>query len=79
LPKLNITNDPELHRLAEHVCNSLLVDPKELRTSDTVRVETAKKAAEIVARMNGYMVATCPVSVQREQAEAARAGKQGAA
>ena len=55
LPKLNVTNDPELDRLAEQVRNSLLVDPKELRQSDSRRAETAKAAAEIAQHMAGYM------------------------
>ncbi len=57
LPKLNITNDPELERLAEQVRASLLVDPKELRQSDSTRTQTAKTAAEIASRMAGYMAA----------------------
>ena len=55
LPKLNVTNDPELERLAEQVRTSLLVDPKELRKSETVRSETAKAAAAIAQHMAGYM------------------------
>jgi len=55
LPKLNITNDPELERLGSQVRASLLVDPKELRLSECVRAETAKAAAEIAQRMAGYM------------------------
>src|SRR6185312_17333824 len=55
LPKLNITNDPELERLANRVRASLLVDPKELRTSESVRNETAKAAADIAQHMAGYM------------------------
>ncbi len=55
LPKLNITNDPELDRLAEHVRTSLLIDPKELRKSDAIRAETAKVAASIAQHMAGYM------------------------
>jgi hypothetical protein len=57
LPKLNITKDPELERLSEQVRDSLLVDPKELRQSDSARIETANKAAEIASRMAGYMAA----------------------
>jgi hypothetical protein len=57
LPKLNITKDPELERLSEQVRTSLLVDPKELRQSDSARIETANKAAEIASRMAGYMAA----------------------
>jgi hypothetical protein len=33
LPKLNVTGDPELERLAAQVRASLLVDPQELRKS----------------------------------------------
>ena len=55
LPKLNVTSDPELDRLAEQVRTSLLVDPKELRKSDAVRAETAKAAAAIAQHMAGYM------------------------
>jgi hypothetical protein len=55
LPKLNITNDAELERLAEQVRTSLLVDPKELRKSESARAETAKAAAVIAQHMAGYM------------------------
>ena len=55
LPKLNVTNDPELDRLAEQVRTSLLIDPKELRKSDAVRAETAKAASAIAQQMAGYM------------------------
>jgi len=44
LPKLNVTGDPELERLAADVRASLLVDPQELRESESVRNETAKAA-----------------------------------
>jgi hypothetical protein len=57
LPKLNITNDPELERMAEQVKNSLLVDPNSLRRSESVRVETAKAATAIAQHMAGYMAA----------------------
>ena len=55
LPKMNITQDPELERLAEQVRSSLLVDPKELRESESVRSKTADAAAAIAQRMAGYM------------------------
>ena len=55
LPKLNVTADLELERLAAQVRASLLVDPKELRQSESVRSETAKAAAAIAQRMAGYM------------------------
>jgi hypothetical protein len=56
LPKLNVTKDPELDRLADEVRQTLLVDPGELRKSEAIRMETAKAAAAIVARMRGYMI-----------------------
>jgi hypothetical protein len=55
LPKLNITDDPELERMAEQVKNSLLIDPNSLRKSESIRVETAKAAAAIAQHMVGYM------------------------
>lgn len=58
LPKLNVTHDPELDRLADRVRASLLFDPQELRESDSIRAETAKRAAEISRMMAGYMAAT---------------------
>ena len=57
LPKLNVTHDPELERLAAEVRCSLLVDPKELRASESVRAETARAAAAIADRMATYMSA----------------------
>jgi hypothetical protein len=55
LPKLNVTGDPELERLAAQVRASLLVDPQELRESELVRSETAKNATAIAQRMAAYM------------------------
>lgn len=55
LPKLNVTADPELDRLTQEVRAALLVDPQELRQSATKRSDTARAAAEIAARMSGYM------------------------
>jgi hypothetical protein len=55
LPKLNVTGDPELERLTAQVRTSLLVDPQELRKSESVRTETAKAATAICQRMAGYM------------------------
>ena len=57
LPRLNMMHDPELERLAEEARSSLLVDPKELRASESVRNETAKAAAAIAERMKTYMSA----------------------
>src|SRR5215472_14292697 len=55
LPKLNVTADPELERLGAEVRASLLVDPQELRKSESVRNETAKAANAISARMAAFM------------------------
>jgi hypothetical protein len=72
LPKLNVTNDPELERLSDQVRASLLIDPKELRQSDSVRTETAKAAADIASRMAGYMAAcSAPIFASAEHAEVA--------
>lgn len=55
LPKLNVTGDPELERLAAQVRTSLFVDPQELRKSELIRTETGKEATAIAARMAAYM------------------------
>lgn len=55
LPKLNIAGDTELDRMASEVRRALVVDPKELRKSETARSETAKAAVDIVQRMAAYM------------------------
>jgi hypothetical protein len=55
LPKLNVTGDMELERLAAQVRASLLVDPQELRNSELVRTETVRTASEITKRMAAYM------------------------
>ena len=55
LPKLNVTGDPELERLAAQVRASLLVDPQELRKSEAIRNETAKTASAICDRMAAFM------------------------
>jgi hypothetical protein len=67
MPKLNVTGDPELERLTAEVRASLVVDPKDLRKSDTVRADTAKAAAAIAQHMAGYMVGYQP-SAAREAA-----------
>ncbi len=55
LPKLNVTGDAELERLAAEVRASLLVDPQELRKLDSVRTEIAKNASAIASRMAAYI------------------------
>jgi hypothetical protein len=55
MPRLNVTGDPELERLTAQVRASLLVDPAELRRSESVRTDTAMKAARIARQMSAYM------------------------
>ncbi len=55
LPKLNIAGDTELDRMAGEIRRSLVVDPKELRKSETMRADTAKAAVDIAQRMAAYM------------------------
>ncbi len=55
LPRLNITNDIELERMAAEVRSSLVLDPEELRKSESARTDNARAAAEIAARMAAYM------------------------
>jgi len=76
LPKLNVTRDPELDRLAEQVRASLLVDPQGLRQSDSVRTETAKRAAEIASKMAGYMAGNLCPSLRRGQSRRGRVNRQ---
>lgn len=49
LPALNITGDQELNRVAEEV-RTLLVAPDRLRQDETLRSQTADRAAEILAK-----------------------------
>ena len=55
LPKLNVTGDLQLEQLAAQVRASLMVDPQELRKSESVRIEAARKASAICDRMAAYM------------------------
>jgi hypothetical protein len=55
LPKLNIAGDTELDRMAVEIRRSLVVDPQELRKSETIRSDTAKAAVDIAQRMAAYM------------------------
>jgi hypothetical protein len=60
LPKLNIAGDTELDRMASEVRKTLVVDPKELRKSETIRSDTAKAAVDIAQRMAAYMGVPAP-------------------
>jgi hypothetical protein len=55
LPRLNITGDTELTRMASEVRASLVIDPDELRKSESVCTDTAKAATAIAERMAAYM------------------------
>ncbi len=55
LPKLNIAGDTELDRMAGEIRTSLLVDPTELRKSESMRTDAAKAATDIAQRMAAYM------------------------
>lgn len=56
LPKLNITDDPELADLAREVERKLCMStPKELRESPDARQDTAKEADAILQKMEGYI------------------------
>jgi hypothetical protein len=55
LPELNIAGDSELDRMAAEVRRALVVDPQELRKSETVRSDAAKAAVDIMQRMAAYM------------------------
>jgi hypothetical protein len=56
MPKLNITNDPDLDALAAEVRQNLLeADAATLRSDDAKRADVAAKADEIAAAMAGMM------------------------
>src|SRR5437588_1911134 len=66
-PKLNVTRDPELERMTEQVRASLLVDPEQLRESESVCIETAKTATSIADKMAIYMAGySVPTSAPRK-------------
>jgi hypothetical protein len=59
LPALNLTEDPELDRMAKAVEADLCkYSPEGLREMPVIRAETATKATEIMAAMAGYMGGT---------------------
>lgn len=51
LPALNITGDPELKVISDEVRARLVHNPDALRTNDSIRDQTARAAAEILAKM----------------------------
>lgn len=56
LPKLNITEDPELEALRLEVQDKLLKPPQRLRDDLMLRKDTADAAAEILARIKAVSV-----------------------
>jgi len=48
LPKMNITEDPDLDRMAQELSSRLDYDPKELRQSKELRKEAREAAAEVL-------------------------------
>lgn len=55
LPRLNLTDDPELEAMRQEVEKSLLVHPDALRTNVTTRESTAEKAKAIMDKMSVFM------------------------
>ena len=53
LKGLNITNDPKITSLCEHMERKLIVSPGVLRTNERHRAEVAESAREILAELDG--------------------------
>jgi hypothetical protein len=66
---LSLPPDSTMECEAAEVRGSLLVDPQELRKSESVRNETAKAAIAISARMSAYMYSVpTPITTMTLQA-----------
>jgi hypothetical protein len=53
LPKLNITDDPDLNQIADEIRRELsTIDPQHLRKYPDVRTDTAKAATQIMDKIN---------------------------
>jgi Zn finger protein HypA/HybF involved in hydrogenase expression len=55
VPKLNLTNDPEITRISVEMSALTKVSPDTLRSSVEVRAATAAKAAAIAKSMAAYI------------------------
>lgn len=55
VPRLNLTNDPEINSIAQQMRELAGMAPATLRTAPDVREATAKKAAELAKRMSQYV------------------------
>lgn len=51
LDALNITNDPQITLVQDTILHSLIVSPADLRTSQTLRKDVARKAEEILGML----------------------------
>lgn len=55
LPRLNLTGDPELEAMRRRIERELAAhDADELRQDETVRIDVARQAADILSAMAGY-------------------------
>ena len=62
IPGLNVLDDPQLDALGKEIKLKLGgVDPKDLRKDPAARSQAAQDAADIMAKMSGFMNATTPV------------------
>jgi len=74
LPKLNITNDPQLRTMGERIAKELLAEDVEaVRDDDLVRGEVAKKADKILDVMKTF--ASSKTSKKPSAAKQAKGGK----
>lgn len=55
LPRLNLTDDPQLEAMRREVESQLLIHPDALRTNVTTRESTAEKAKAIMDKMSVFM------------------------
>jgi hypothetical protein len=55
LPKLNLTDDPELMKIKEEVEQKLSADPENIRNNKGLRLETAENADEILKKMEKFV------------------------
>jgi hypothetical protein len=55
IPKLNLTNDPEITAIADQMRDLVSESPDTLRNAPDVRSETAKRAAALAKRMSQYV------------------------
>lgn len=65
LPRLNLTNDPELERMRQRIARELAVEEAEtLRDNATVRASVARAAEDILSQMAGYIGDDVPAAAE---------------